>query len=184
VNAGIVDIFFGTDMALPATVDLNAPPSTFTPYNLFGAEAGDMFAYSMGLGDVDGDGVQDLIINAMGADGLGNPARLDRAGDAYVLSAVLVSAAAGQSPVTPTPTATPTVTGGLPTFTPTDIPACAGDCDGNGEVRVDEVVRAVAIALEEQPVSACEAGDRDRDGRIVINELVQAVNALLQGCPA
>lgn len=176
VNAGIVDIFFGTSTPLPATIDLNSPPVAFTPYHLVGAEAGDMLAYSMAPGDVDGDGVVDLIVNAMGADGLNNPPQLDRAGDAYVLSGPRVSEAAGRFPVTPTPTstATPTATIG--------IPACAGDCDGNTEVRVDELVRAVAIALERQAISACEAGDRDRDGRIVVNELVLAVNMLLRGC--
>src|SRR5262249_39716064 len=132
--------------------------------------------------DFDGDGVQDLIVNAMGADGLNNPPALDRAGDAYVLSGVVVSAAAGH-PVTtptPTPTVTPTVTV-TPPPTHTMVPSPA-DCDDSGQVRVDEVVRAVAIALEQQPLAGCTAADRDHDGKIMVNELVLAVNALLHSC--
>lgn len=131
VNAGIVDIFFGTNAALPATINLPSPPVAFTPYRLFGAEAGDLLAYSMGLGDFDGDGINDLLVNAMGADGFNNPPALDRAGDAYVLSGLAVSQAAGQ-PVTPPPTPTvpatrtatptPTVTNTGNTATPTRTP--------------------------------------------------------------
>lgn len=176
VNAGIVDIFFGTSAALPSIIDLANPPAAFTPYRLLGAEAGDMLAYSMALGDFDGDGVDDLIVNAMGADGFNN--QRDLAGDAYVLSGSLVSQAAGRPVMTRTPMPTATAT---PTATTSAI-ACAGDCSGDGDVRVDELVRAVAIALERQAVSECEAGDRDHDGRIVVNELVLAVSSLLRGC--
>jgi hypothetical protein len=177
VNAGIVDIFFGTSTALPAIIELRDPPAAFLPYQVFGAEAGDMLAYSMAYGDVDGDGVIDPIINAMGADGNDNV--LDRAGDAFVLSGVRVSEAAGQPLGTLTPTATATRT---PSATP--VGGCAGDCNTDGVVRVDELVRGVAIALERQPVAACAAADRDGDGRVVVNELVLAVNALLRSCAA
>jgi hypothetical protein len=82
---------------------------------------------------------------------------------------------------TPTPSApTPSAT---PTATPTQsAPACPGDCNGDGKVTVDELVRAVSGALGTG--TACSADDLDGDGTISITELVAAVNAALNGCPA
>ena len=88
---------------------------------------------------------------------------------------------------TPTPSETPldTVT---PSVTPTatDTPVTPtvpagqlGDCDGDGAVTVDELVRAVAIALESQPLSSCPAADRDGDGVVRIDEVIAAIGAAL-----
>lgn len=60
---------------------------------------------------------------------------------------------------------------------------CAGDCDGNGRVTVDELVKGVNIALETGELSTCVAGDRDGNGRVTVDELVAAVTGLLAGCP-
>ena len=60
--------------------------------------------------------------------------------------------------------------------------ACAGDCDGSGAVGIDELVRAVSIALGVRPLSLCDAIDVNGDGMAAINELVRAVNAALLGC--
>jgi hypothetical protein len=59
--------------------------------------------------------------------------------------------------------------------TPTDIPALAGDCDGNRCVTVDELIRGVLIALDALPVENCAAFDLDHDGRVTVDELVRAV---------
>ena len=56
-----------------------------------------------------------------------------------------------------------------------------GDCNGNGVVRVDELVKAVNIALGTADVSLCAAADRNGDG-VKIDELVRAVGAALKGC--
>lgn len=85
---------------------------------------------------------------------------------------------------TPTPTSTPTET---PTPTVTQTPTatpirCIGDCDGGGRVGIDELVRAVNIALSTQPVANCVPADRDRNGRVTVDELVAAVNNALRGC--
>ena len=78
---------------------------------------------------------------------------------------------------TPTPTVLPSLT---PTETPPSTPsAVAGDCDGNGVVGVDELVRAVGIALETLELSTCSAADLDGDGSVRIDELVSALNAAL-----
>lgn len=71
-------------------------------------------------------------------------------------------------------TSTATATAGVP---------CPGDCNGSGEVTIDELIRMVNIALGNQPVSNCLAGDVDGNGTIAINEIVTAVNAAINGCP-
>jgi len=62
-------------------------------------------------------------------------------------------------------------------------PACNGDCDGNGVVAINELIRAVNIALGNADVSTCTAVDRDGNGTVSISELVAAVNSALDGCP-
>jgi hypothetical protein len=49
-------------------------------------------------------------------------------------------------------------------------------------VTVDELVRAVRIALETANVDVCNPADRDGNHAVSINELVLAVNAALLGC--
>ena len=56
---------------------------------------------------------------------------------------------------------------------------CPGDCNGDGEVTVAEVVTVVSIALGDLPVSACP----DAGGSIGIDEVIAAVQAALDGCP-
>ena len=60
---------------------------------------------------------------------------------------------------------------------------CAGDCDGDGTVRVNELVTGVRIALEEVAVDTCAVFDTDGDGAVSIAEIIGAVGALLAGCP-
>ena len=89
-----------------------------------------------------------------------------------------------------TPTAEPTATMTAPppssptatatAATPTS--ACAGDCDGTGTVTIDELVRAVSIALAVAPLADCPAADRFGDGEVTIDDLVAAVTAALDGC--
>lgn len=172
VNAGAVDIFFGHPQPWPAVIDLAAVPTGLPHLRLAGAGGGDLLAYSMGLGDVTGDGRTDLLLNAMGADGFEN--RLLTAGDAYALDAVMLARAAGREGVA---TATPS-----PSPTATPPPACGGDCDGDGAVTIDELVRGVALALAGGTPADCAALDRDGDGRIDIGELVAAVGHALAGC--
>jgi hypothetical protein len=101
---------------------------------------------------------------------------------------------------TPTPTQTPTVTL-VATVTPTPTPsatmvptptqtapptptpkACVGDCKGDGQVTVDELLTMVNIALGNTAVTTCEAGDTNNDGHITVDEILTAVNNALNGC--
>jgi hypothetical protein len=82
-------------------------------------------------------------------------------------------------PVSATATAT-----AVASPTPTAPARCAGDCNGNGVVTINELITGVAIALGNQALAACTPLDRNGDGRITINELIAAVNAALVGCAA
>jgi hypothetical protein len=82
----------------------------------------------------------------------------------------------------PVNTATPTQPAGTtPTAT---VPAsgCSGDCNGDGEVTVDEIVTGVNIALGSLPMGNCLAMDTNGDGEVTVDELLKAINAALNGC--
>jgi hypothetical protein len=81
------------------------------------------------------------------------------------------------------PTGTATATETTPAATATAGLPCPGDCDGRGEVTINELILMVNIALGFQPVSTCTAGDVDQNGAIAINEIVAAVGSALDGCP-
>jgi hypothetical protein len=74
---------------------------------------------------------------------------------------------------TPTPAPTPTATPGTP---------CIGDCNGDGEVTVDELIIGVSIVLGITPLSECEQFDADGNGEVTIDELIAAVNLAGTGC--
>jgi hypothetical protein len=87
---------------------------------------------------------------------------------------------------TPTRTAslTPTATGAAPpTATATSGTApCLGDCNADGFVTVDEIVRMVNIALGSSSVTVCPRADGGGDGLVTVDEIVTAVNRALNGC--
>jgi sugar lactone lactonase YvrE len=60
---------------------------------------------------------------------------------------------------------------------------CGGDCNGDGQVTVGEIVTMVNIALGNVDLSACTAGDDNHDGQITVNEILTAVIDALSGCP-
>ncbi len=60
---------------------------------------------------------------------------------------------------------------------------CVGDCNGDGQVAINELIQGVNISLGTLDVSVCEAMDENRDGQVSINELIRAVNNALGGCP-
>lgn len=60
--------------------------------------------------------------------------------------------------------------------------ACTGDCSGDGEITVDEVITGVNIALGLANTASCGAMDSNADGEVSIDEIVSAVNGALSGC--
>ncbi|MGH7787952.1 MAG: hypothetical protein ACRERC_13860 [Candidatus Binatia bacterium] len=77
-------------------------------------------------------------------------------------------------PGTPTPTATPTPT--------TASAVCPGDCNSDGRVAVNEILRGVNDSLTGG--TTCPALDRNGSGTITVNELILAVGTALDGCAA
>ena len=78
-----------------------------------------------------------------------------------------------------------------PTPTPTPVMEfpCVGDCTGDGQVTIDDLIRMVGIALglrsvcgDDQGMGACLAGDANCDCQITVDEIIQAVNNSLNGC--
>jgi subtilase family serine protease len=109
---------------------------------------------------------------------------------------LLVRAFAALNTPTPTPTSAPTLTN-TPTVTPvatitraptqtvppTSTPRpCAGDCNGDGVVTIDEIVTGVNIALGATPLSQCLSLDANGDGLVTVDELLRAVSDALNGC--
>lgn len=83
-----------------------------------------------------------------------------------------------------TATPTPAISPMPPSVAPTRTPAhCAGDCDGNGVVTIEELVRLVVIALEEASVSSCPLFEELGSSLVTIDYIIRAVNAALLGCP-
>ncbi len=86
----------------------------------------------------------------------------------------------GEVAPTLTPSPTPSVT---PSATAAP-PACVGDCDSDGEVTVDELVRGVDIALDALSPQDCAAMSCRGFSAVTVDCLVEAVDAALNGCPA
>jgi hypothetical protein len=90
--------------------------------------------------------------------------------------------------MTPTeaPSVTPTITQVSPTptgtTTVTPTPVCAGDCNGDGVVTINELLIMVDILLGHDGVSACAEGDGNQDSQITVDEILMAVNRALNGC--
>jgi hypothetical protein len=62
-------------------------------------------------------------------------------------------------------------------------PACVGDCNGDGQVTVDELITGVNIALGSADLDTCPVFDSNGDGSVTVDELITAVNNALLGCP-
>jgi hypothetical protein len=71
-----------------------------------------------------------------------------------------------------------------PSSCPSLLPACVGDCNGDGAVTIDEIITMVNIALGNLPLSACpNNAETCVGGEVCINSIVEAVNNALFGCP-
>src|SRR5262249_38670959 len=61
--------------------------------------------------------------------------------------------------------------------------ACPGDCDGDHQVTVSELMTGVNILLGNLTLDQCGALDMNADHELMINELLAGVISLLNGCP-
>lgn len=62
--------------------------------------------------------------------------------------------------------------------------ACVGDCNADGEVTVDELLKMVNISLGVLDLSTCPVADGNGDGEVTIDEIITAVNWALTQCPS
>lgn len=62
-------------------------------------------------------------------------------------------------------------------------PLCFGDCDRDGELTVDEILRVVAMSLGSLPYAACPSADSSRDGDVTVDEIIATTLRSLEGCP-
>lgn len=60
--------------------------------------------------------------------------------------------------------------------------SCPGDCDGDHEVTIDELVVGVRVALGTASLESCAELNRDGDETVGIHELIGAVTAALTTC--
>ncbi|MBX3024064.1 hypothetical protein KF840_04055 [bacterium] len=58
--------------------------------------------------------------------------------------------------------------------------SCIGDCDGDGRVRIAELIAAVSVAAGEAPLAACPSIACDGGARVAIACLIAAVNAAMR----
>lgn len=63
-------------------------------------------------------------------------------------------------------------------------PRCVGDCNGTGEVTINELLMGVNIVLGSAALTACPAFDTGDTGQVTIADLIRAVGVALSGCPA
>lgn len=61
---------------------------------------------------------------------------------------------------------------------------CPGDCNGDGEVGLPELINAVNVALHPESIKLCCAADADGSGVVTVVELITAVEHSFSGCPA
>jgi hypothetical protein len=54
-------------------------------------------------------------------------------------------------------------------------PSCVGDCNGDGSVRIAELVQCVGAALGVSDLAGCSACDQDESGDVSIGELIRGV---------
>jgi hypothetical protein len=103
--------------------------------------------------------------------GSGNQLRFD-----LIFTGQLIGAAVSPRS-TPSPTRTATAT---PTPSPTASDKSAvGDCNRDGRVSIDELVRCVSIALGVVGLETCRTLDRDGNRLASIDELLRALSVSL-----
>ena len=60
--------------------------------------------------------------------------------------------------------------------------ACIGDCNRDGRIGIDEVLRGVNILLGEAALDTCYQADANCDGAVALDEVVAAVDGALHVC--
>lgn len=59
---------------------------------------------------------------------------------------------------------------------------CAGDCNGDSEVTVDELLRVASIAIGTAPLGGCIEAEVTLDEQVTVEDIGYAIDAALNGC--
>lgn len=59
---------------------------------------------------------------------------------------------------------------------------CAGNCDGDDAVTVDEIILLLNITHDRRDITACRSADSDGNGDTSAGAIIAAVNRALRGC--
>jgi Alpha/beta hydrolase domain len=62
--------------------------------------------------------------------------------------------------------------------------ACVGDCNRDGAVTIDELMRGVGLALGQAPIAECPEFDCNGEGVVTVDCLLQGVKGAVDGCEA
>lgn len=65
---------------------------------------------------------------------------------------------------------------------PFQVTNCAGDCNGDGAITIDDLLQVVAIAFGDAPLTSCPSADTNGDGLVTIDEMLNVVQRALSGC--
>jgi hypothetical protein len=139
---------------LPAVIELDHPPLATIPFGvILAADPGDILSYSLTKASVDGDGADDIVVNAMTADGLNN--LFVDAGEAYVITGAALSAALE--------------------------PFASGDLNGDGAANAEDLQRAIGALAGRGSLSATELARADVNGNgdLDAGDLVGLVDRVL-----
>ena len=60
---------------------------------------------------------------------------------------------------------------------------CIGDCNLDGQVHVNELIKAIDMVLGNQPLVNCPQADASIDRIVTVGEIATATNYALNGCP-
>lgn len=83
-RAGSVYIFYGNDLAVNQTYQLSTAPGTYNETRIHGSDAEDLTGHSTAVSDINGDGVDDIILGLPG----GDPGGRSAAGEVYLIYGV------------------------------------------------------------------------------------------------
>jgi len=72
--------------------------------------------------------------------------------------------------------------GGHPASLVVTVGSCPSDCDRNGSVTVDELIRGVNTAFGLGDANDCAASDADGNGSVTVDDVIRGVTAALDGC--
>lgn len=63
-------------------------------------------------------------------------------------------------------------------------PMCSGDCSGDGDVTIEDLVLAVDVATGHSAIDMCVAANLNGDAQVDVSELLTAIHTALVGCSA